>query len=174
MQHRYQKAFPRIPFSTCVQDLHVVSDWLTTNIFVAMGSSFQRRSKIISNFWRRCYAFFCLLRTWHCNTPPGTHHHSYPCYNDYSRDLTHTSDCCILFIRTHHPLGCSLSLPCLCSPVSASKLSKTRRSSACSSCQFDPICQFVSWLQRYACRLYSSIFTTASSEPYIICMTLTI
>ena len=98
---------------------------------------------------------FCLLRTWHCNTPPRPHHHSYPCNNDYSRNLTHATDCRILFIRTT-PLG--LSIPCDFCPVSASKLSKTRRSSACSSCQFDSF-DFKDTLTAY---IYSSILTTAS------------
>ncbi len=137
----------------------------------------QQLSKTIQNhikFMKKVLRVFLSLENLALQHPTGNPP-SFLSLLQWLQQESYTSDCCTLFIRTHHPLGCSLSLPCLCSPVSASKLSKTRRSSACSSCQFDPICQFVSWLQRYACRLYSSIFATAtSSEPYIICMTLTI
>ena len=143
-----------------MQDLRVVSDWPTTNILVAMGSSFQKRSKIISNFWRRCYTVLSLenLALQHpTETPP-----SFLSLQQWLQQESYTRNRLPYTFHTHHPLG--LSIPCDFCPVSASKLSKTRRSSACSSCQFDSF-DFKDTLTAY---IYSSILTTASSEHYII------
>ena len=107
---------------------------------------------------------FCLLRTWHCNTPPRPHHHSYPCNNDYSRNLTHATDCRILFIRTTlqgfqylvisaqslHPNFQRRAVALPAPPANSILLTSKIRL---------PLIYTI---------IYSSILTTASSEHYII------
>ena len=147
VQHRYQKAFRR---RLCVWSQ--IGWQLTTNVFVAMGSSFQKRSKIISNFWR-CYTCLSLenLALQHpTETPP-----SFLSLQQWLQHEYYTRNRLLYTFHTHHPLG--LSMPCDFCPVSASKLSKTRRSSACSSFQFESF-DFKDTLTAYIYFIYTPVF----------------